>query len=373
MAKSYPFESKNTGSASAPQWDRAITAQDERDFNRLTWTDGVFASPADGLMVTSAGGMKLSIRPGGAHIQGAKFWESNYRQITLSAASSTLPRIDRLVLRFDTAEDKRNIDIYLKEGVPATSPSPQDLIRQSNYWEIAIADIYIPKQATAISNSNITDRRLDPDTCGLVVPAIPYQNQTAALWQQIKDSIDLVNSALSGTVAGQLSNRLSNLHNENVTFSTTDSGSLPVSGGKLGDYLKKAYGLLKRFITAETKVNAISVYPVAFGTINGWRYIRYSNNYVTAAKTTTRSEVTNTWTAWGSVFYKSIAQINYPFTFAAIPDETITIHSEDSVAWGSPAPNTVAKSGVVVIYAPVQDSYTRNVKLTYKIEGMITT
>ena len=86
-----------------------------------------------------------------------------------------------------------------------------------------------------------------------------------------------------------------------------------------------------------------------------------------------RSEVTNTWTVWGSVFYKSIAQINYPFTFAAIPDETITIHSEDSVAWGSPAPNTVAKSGVVVIYAPVQDSYTRNVKLTYKIEGMITT
>ena len=33
MAKSFPFESKNLGTSASPDWDRAITAQDERDFN----------------------------------------------------------------------------------------------------------------------------------------------------------------------------------------------------------------------------------------------------------------------------------------------------------------------------------------------------
>lgn len=43
--KSYPFNSKNVGSTSSPEWDRAITAEDERQFNRLYFTNGVFANP----------------------------------------------------------------------------------------------------------------------------------------------------------------------------------------------------------------------------------------------------------------------------------------------------------------------------------------
>lgn len=113
MAKSFPFESKRIV---GNEWDRAITAQDERDFNKMCWGNGVFINPIDGLMVTAHGGMTVSIKPGGAIIEGAVFKESNNRQITLSPASS-LPRIDRIVLRFDTAEDRRDIDIYLKEGV----------------------------------------------------------------------------------------------------------------------------------------------------------------------------------------------------------------------------------------------------------------
>ncbi|MDD7511060.1 MAG: hypothetical protein PUK21_01560 [Peptostreptococcaceae bacterium] len=222
MAKSFPFESKNTGSSTAPVWDRAITAQDERDFNKLCWTNGVFPSPVDGLVVTAAGGMKINIKPGGAHIEGARFWESNARQISLPSASNTLPRIDRVVLRFDTAEDKRNIDIYLKEGVPATSPSPQDLIRQSNYYELALADIYVPARATDIANANITDRRPDTSLCGIVMPAIPYAAQSEDLWLQLKDGVNLVNSALQGTTAGQLQSQITQLNNTKADKATIE-------------------------------------------------------------------------------------------------------------------------------------------------------
>lgn len=208
MAKSFPFESKNLGTSTSPDWDRAITAQDERDFNKLCWTNGVFVNPADSLAVIAQSGTSIKIKPGGAHIEGARFWESSSRSITLSQASSTLPRIDRVVLRFDTAEDKRNIDIYLKEGVPATYPSPQEIIRQSNYYELVLADIYVPADASEITNANITDQRANPDLCGLVIPAIPFENQSEDLWLQLKEGIDLVESALNGTTAGQLEGRI---------------------------------------------------------------------------------------------------------------------------------------------------------------------
>lgn len=209
MAKSFPFESKNLGTSTAPDWDRAITAQDERDFNKLCWTNGVFANPVDGLAVIAQSGTTIKIKPGGAHIEGARFWESSSRSITLSQASSTLPRIDRVVLRFDTAEDKRNIDIYLKEGVPATYPSPQEIIRQSNYYELVLADIYVPAGASEITNANIKDQRANTELCGLVIPAIPFENQSEDLWLQLKEGVDLVESALNDTTAGQLEGKIS--------------------------------------------------------------------------------------------------------------------------------------------------------------------
>lgn len=211
MAKSFPFESKNLGTNTSPDWDRAITAQDERDFNKLCWTNGVFANPADGLAVIAQNGTTIKIKPGGAHIEGARFWENSSRSITLSQASSTLPRIDRIVIRFDTAEDKRNIDIYLKEGVPATYPSPQEIIRQSNYYELVLADIYVPAGASEITNTNIKDQRPNTELCGLVIPAIPFENQSEDLWLQLKEGVDLVESALNGTTAGQLEGRIGEL------------------------------------------------------------------------------------------------------------------------------------------------------------------
>lgn len=209
MAKSFPFESKNLGTSTSPDWDRAITAQDERDFNKLCWTNGVFVNPADSLAVIAQSGTSIKIKPGGAHIEGARFWESSSRSITLSQPSSTLARIDRVVLRFDTAEDKRNIDIYLKEGVPATYPSPQEIIRQSNYYELVLADIYVPAGVSEITNTNIKDQRPNTELCGLVIPAIPFENQSEDLWLQLKDGVDLVESALDGTTAGKLEGRIS--------------------------------------------------------------------------------------------------------------------------------------------------------------------
>lgn len=214
MGYSYPFESQNTGTAQEPVYDRAITAEMERAFNKLKYTNGVFASPVNSLMVEATGGMGIKVNPGGACIEGAIFNENNARAITIGPSSATLSRIDRIVLRLDLSTPVRSIDIYKKEGVHSTTPVAPDIVQQPNYYEIVLADVVIPKGASTITNSNITDQRLNPSLCGLVVPAIPAEQPVNELWQQISNSISLVNSALDETVAGNLQNQITALSTE---------------------------------------------------------------------------------------------------------------------------------------------------------------
>lgn len=205
--KSYPFNSKNIGTTSSPEWDRAITAEDERQFNKLYFTNGVFANPPNSLLVRPGGGMKIEVSPGGCHIEGAKAYSTESRYITLSNSDSQLNRIDRVLVRFDLAEAVRSIEIYVREGVPSTTPRPPEIHRENTYYELVLADVLVKSGTTSISSSQITDQRLNPDLCGMVVP-LADQKDTSELWAQIRDSIELVNSALNDTTAGQLEERI---------------------------------------------------------------------------------------------------------------------------------------------------------------------
>lgn len=204
---SYPFESQNTGTAEQPVYDRAITAENERQFNKLRYTNGVFieSSLDDDLQVIPGNGMAVKVSKGGCHIEGALAYNDNAITLSLEAANATLRRIDRIVARFNTSTNVRSIMVYVKTGTNATNPVAPALQRESNFWELGLADITIPAGATSISASNILDTRMDDSLCGRVLPAIPYVTQLGALYQQYQE---LVDSALSGTVAGQLEARI---------------------------------------------------------------------------------------------------------------------------------------------------------------------
>lgn len=200
---SYPFISKTT--PSDPYGDRAIDHRMERTFNKMCWSNGVFMTSADGsnLQVVANGGMAVSVMPGGCHIEGTRGYEQNKRNISISAAHISLKRIDRIVARMDDSDSVRSIEIYKKEGVLSTTPTPPDLVRESNYYEIALADIYVMPGVTEITNANIVDVRQDKDLCGLVIPAFPTPMNLEAITTQY---ITLLKSAVNNTVAGQLQN-----------------------------------------------------------------------------------------------------------------------------------------------------------------------
>lgn len=218
---SYPFISKTT--PSDPYGDRAIDHKLEREFNKLCWSNGVFVKKNDGseLQVIAEGNMTVSILPGGCHIEGARGYEASKRNISISAAHSSLKRIDRIVARMDDSDSVRSIELYKKEGVSSTTPTAPELVRESNYYEIALADIYVMPGATEITNANIVDTRLDRELCGMVIPAFPTPLNLESISNQY---VSLLQAAVSGTAAGNLQNKIDKLRTDvsNANISMTD-------------------------------------------------------------------------------------------------------------------------------------------------------
>lgn len=204
---SYPFESKNTGTPTEPIYDRAITAEDERHFNKLRYKNGIFieSTSNNDLQVVPGNGMSVVVKPGGCHIEGALGYNDNDITLNLDPSNASLPRIDRIVLRFNTSVDVRSIMVYVKTGTTSSNPQPPALTQQDNLYELGLADITIPKGATYISANNIRDTRMVDDLCPKVVPAIPYVTQLGELYDNYQQ---LIESALDGTTAGQLAGRL---------------------------------------------------------------------------------------------------------------------------------------------------------------------
>lgn len=218
---SYPFESKNTGTPTDPIYDRAITAEDERHFNKLRYKNGIFIESTSNsdFQVVPGNGMSVVVKPGGCHIEGALGYNDNDITLNLDPSNSSLPRIDRVVLRFNNSVDVRSIMAYVKTGTTASNPQPPELTQQENLYELGLADITIPKGATYISANNIRDTRMIDNLCPRVVPAIPYVTQLGELYDNYQQ---LIESALDETTAGKLSQRLDVIE-EAITTTEIDS------------------------------------------------------------------------------------------------------------------------------------------------------
>lgn len=216
MAEIYcPFESLNTGTASEPVYDRAITAEMERLFNKLRYTNGVFSSVGSGLAVSANSNMTVTVGTGGAHIEGAMYINTAPLNLTVEAANASLNRIDRVVLQFNTSVSVRSVRALIRTGTAATNPVAPELRQESNLYEIALADIYVKKGATGIAQSAITDQRLNSALCGFVVAAIPSSVDTTGLFDQyqtaLNEWLDTVAAALDETLAGNLQNQITAL------------------------------------------------------------------------------------------------------------------------------------------------------------------
>ena len=242
MAEIYcPFESLNTGTPDEPVYDRAITAEMERTFNKLRYTNGVFSSVGSALAVSANNSMTVTVGAGGAHIEGAMYFNSTPLNLAIEAADASLNRIDRVVLQFNTSVSVRSIRALIRTGTAATNPVAPELRQESNLYEIALADIYVKKGATSIAASAITDQRLNSALCGFVVAAVPSSVDTTGLFDQYQAALDewleTVAAALDETLAGNLQNQIEAI---GTRLTAEESKVQPIAKGGTGATTAKA-------------------------------------------------------------------------------------------------------------------------------------
>lgn len=153
--------------------DRPYASADfARVFRSLVRRDGIISGDGDMLAVsaTNPPSLDVVVSLGSAWIQGRHYHLYGAPELLqVPQPHTSLPRIDRVVVRMDTAQAARKIEAYIKPGTPSASPVPPSLTRDTEAWEISLAKVYIAPGATQITNDDITDERHDDEVCGFCV------------------------------------------------------------------------------------------------------------------------------------------------------------------------------------------------------------
>lgn len=139
------------------------------------------------MQVTAGTGMQINVLAGFAICNGClKLLELN-ALLDISAASTVNDRIDTVVLRLDDNDDKRECELYVLTGTPATTPIAPALMRSGSVWELGLADILVKANSTQISNANITDTRYDTERCGIISSISEFD--TTTLYKQVQTDL----------------------------------------------------------------------------------------------------------------------------------------------------------------------------------------
>ena len=173
-----------TGSDGKP--DRTYKAEDwDRHLKDLI-SNGIFAGGTNLQVAADGSGMSVVLDIGAAWINGKHYLNGQAITFQIDAADGTLNRVDRIVIRLDTAG--RYIRAQYKKGTFANTAVPPDLQRDADGWELCLADVSIPAGTTAITQALITDTRLDNDVCGIVTGLID-QVDTSTFYDQIASDL----------------------------------------------------------------------------------------------------------------------------------------------------------------------------------------
>ena len=153
-------------------------------------TSGVF-SGAEDFPVTAAGGLKVTVGAGRGWVHPSRFtgYSITKREadtLTMPLADPSLPRIDRIVMRYDAGA--RAASRQVLQGTASSAPTAPAISRTELIYDLCLAEITRPAGSTSISTGQITDTRLDEALCGIVrdgVTGIPTDELLAAAKERI--------------------------------------------------------------------------------------------------------------------------------------------------------------------------------------------
>ena len=214
-----------------------------------TRTSGVYAKDTN-YAVSVTGPRQITVAPGLAWInyddfKGVSVCSREAVNLTVPDADSTLPRIDRVVLQFDTAANLTAVK--LKPGTPAAAPEPPAILQNHNQYELGLCTVSVPAGSSVITAADITDTRADEAVCGVMrdgvkgIPTAQLQAQALAIMTQLSTELHTKLDALDTAIAAVESGSFYTKSEADAKFGTPYS--LPpatadqLGGVKVGDYL----------------------------------------------------------------------------------------------------------------------------------------
>lgn len=181
MQKSFFFDAELVDD----EWDRAYLSSDFASYFATFIGNGVFPNPATNLQIVAIDNdMNIRIKPGKAFLNGRMYENTEEIIITLDPANGIYNRIDRIVIRCDYLQ--RIITAKVKKGEIANTPNPKEITRNSDYFEIALADVKINKGIIKVTQADILDLRLNSELCGIVHGTVDQVDTTAIFNQYLQ-------------------------------------------------------------------------------------------------------------------------------------------------------------------------------------------
>lgn len=231
-------------------------------------TSGVFSGDED-FPVTAAGGLKVTVGAGRGWVHPSRFtgYSITKREadtLTMPLADPSLPRIDRIVMRYDAGA--RAASLHVLQGTASSTPTAPAISRTELIYDLCLAEITRPAGSTSISTGQITDTRLDEALCGIVrdgVTGIPTDELLAAAKERINAleetaSAAAKEAAASKTAAAQSEANAETYKEAAATSESNAAGSASASAGSAVAAARSESAAAGSASTASTKAGEAS-------------------------------------------------------------------------------------------------------------------
>lgn len=179
-------------------------------------TSGVFGADNNAAVAAVQNRMAVTVSDGtgwfaNAGKDGICWWNDTENttgaklQLTIDAADSTLNRVDRIIVEWKTTNYVDLPEIKVLKGTASSTASAPALTNNGTVRQISLARVSVPAGTTELTNSLITDERLDTSVCGIVTEQVSVdtsmindqvqavltetQEQSAAVLQAISDEL----------------------------------------------------------------------------------------------------------------------------------------------------------------------------------------
>ena len=198
--------------------------------------DGVYMSIGDALNVQSSGGMGITVGIGRAWFDHTWTLNDSLLPLTLESSDVLLNRIDAVVLEINNNTEVRRNEIKIVKGAPASNPVRPTLVKSELLNQHPLAYISVPKGATSISQSNITNA-VGTSECPFVTGVLEGMDidklvaQWGAQWAEWLSS----NTDAFNTWFNEMKNQLSEDAAGNLQASKMDKATYDADGDGVVD------------------------------------------------------------------------------------------------------------------------------------------